>query len=132
MTASVPSVRRWFVPGDLNGFFGLVVDNLSILGFIAAALIGIFQFPAEVVFTRMFPGTALGVLVGNLIYTWMAHRLAAKTGRGRKGEKAFLPKLEASQLKSFDANSFTQACSSIGGGMEGASLDHAQLNAIGE
>ena len=33
---------RWFVPGDLNGFFGLVVDNLSILGFIAAALIGIF------------------------------------------------------------------------------------------
>ena len=82
MTASPSPVRRWFVPGDLNGFFGLVVDNLSILGFIAAALIGIFQLPAEVVFTRMFPGTALGVLVGNLIYTWMAHRLAAKTGRG--------------------------------------------------
>lgn len=72
---------RWFVAGDLNGFFGLVVDNLSILGFISAALIGIFQFPAEVVFTRMFPGTALGVLVGNLIYTWMARRLALKTGR---------------------------------------------------
>ena len=81
MTASASPVRRWFVPGDLNGFFGLVVDNLSILGFIAAALIGIFQLPAEVVFTRMFPGTALGVLVGNLIYTWMAHRLSAKTGR---------------------------------------------------
>src|SRR3546814_9678770 len=29
----------------------------------------------------MFPGTALGVLVGNLIYTVMARRLAAKTGR---------------------------------------------------
>ncbi|KRG69973.1 hypothetical protein [Pseudoxanthomonas dokdonensis] len=72
---------RWFVAGDLNGFFGLVVDNLSILGFIAAALIGIFQFPAEVVFTRMFPGTALGVLVGNLIYTWMARRLAVRSGR---------------------------------------------------
>lgn len=72
---------RWIVPGDLNGFFGLVVDNLSILGFISAALIGIFQFPAEVVFTRMFPGTALGVLVGNLIYTWMAHRLSARTAR---------------------------------------------------
>ena len=38
MTASASPVRRWFVPGDLNGFFGLVVDNLSILGFIAAAL----------------------------------------------------------------------------------------------
>lgn len=73
--------RRWFVAGDLNGFFGLVVDNLSILGFIAAALVGIFGFPAEVVFARMFPGTALGVLVGNLIYTAMARRLAARSGR---------------------------------------------------
>ena len=72
---------RWFVTGDLNGFFGLVVDNLSILGFIAMALIGIFGFPADVVFERMFPGTALGVLVGNLIYTWMARRLMARTGR---------------------------------------------------
>lgn len=75
------SQRSWFVPGDLNGFFGLVVDNLSILGFIAAALIGIFGFPAEVIYTRMFPGTAFGVLVGNLIYTWMARRLAARSGR---------------------------------------------------
>jgi AGZA family xanthine/uracil permease-like MFS transporter len=84
MTASTKTSSfrpRWFVPGDLNGFFGLVVDNLSILGFIAAALIGIFGFPAEVVFTRMFPGTALGVLVGNLIYTLMARRLARRTGR---------------------------------------------------
>ncbi len=75
------SRRSWIVAGDLNGFFGLVVDNLSILGFIAAALIGIFGFPAEVVYTRMFPGTAFGVLVGNLIYTRMARRLAARSGR---------------------------------------------------
>ena len=72
---------RWFVAGDINGLFGLVVDNLSILGFIAMALVGIFGFPAEVVFTRMFPGTALGVLLGNLAYTWMARRLARRTGR---------------------------------------------------
>ena len=73
--------QRWFVPADLNGFFGLVVDNLSILGFIAAVLVGAFGFPAEVVFGKMFPGTAFGVLLGNLAYTWMARRLAAKTGR---------------------------------------------------
>ncbi|GAB3515113.1 SulP family inorganic anion transporter [Pseudoxanthomonas daejeonensis] len=77
-----PTFRpRWFVAGDLNGFFGLVVDNLSILGFIALALVGIFGFPAEVVYTKMFPGTALGVLVGNLAYTAMARRLAMRTGR---------------------------------------------------
>jgi AGZA family xanthine/uracil permease-like MFS transporter len=28
----------------------------------------------------MFPGTALGVLVGDLVYTWMAVRLARRTG----------------------------------------------------
>ncbi|HEX6834389.1 MAG TPA: hypothetical protein VF132_12710 [Rudaea sp.] len=60
--------------GDLNGFLGLVVDNLSIMAFLATALIGIFHFPAELLFTRMFPGTALGVLIGNLIYTRMARR----------------------------------------------------------
>jgi AGZA family xanthine/uracil permease-like MFS transporter len=81
MPATSARARPWFVAGDLNGFFGLVVDNLSILGFIAMALIGIYGFPAEVVYQRMFPGTALGVLVGNLIYTWMARRLMAKTGR---------------------------------------------------
>lgn len=71
----------WIAPGDINGFFGLVVDNLSILGFLATALIGLFGFPAEVVFTRMFPGTALGVLAGNLAYTRMARRLARDQGR---------------------------------------------------
>jgi len=72
---------RWLSTGDLNGFLGLVVDNLSIMGFIAGALIGIFGFPADVVFNRMFPGTALGVLVGNLVYTQLARRLALRTGR---------------------------------------------------
>lgn len=73
--------RRWLTPGDLNGFLGLVVDNLSILAFLSTALIGIFGFPADIVFLRMFPGTALGVLLGNLAYTAMARRLARRTGR---------------------------------------------------
>ncbi len=80
----MPSPSRrlpWIAAGDINGFFGLVVDNLSILGFIASALIGVFGLPAEIVFARMFPGTALGVLIGNLIYTAMARRLARQTGR---------------------------------------------------
>jgi AGZA family xanthine/uracil permease-like MFS transporter len=63
--------------GDINGFIGLVVDNLSVLAFLATALIGIFHFPPEIIFGKMFPGTALGALVGNLIYT----RMAVRSGR---------------------------------------------------
>jgi adenine/guanine/hypoxanthine permease len=69
------------VPGDVNGFLGLVVDNLSVLALLAAVLIGAYGVPADIVFGRMFPGTAFGVLVGDLIYTGMAVRLARRSGR---------------------------------------------------
>ncbi len=73
--------NRWFALGDINGFFGLAFDNLTVLSFLAAILIGAFQFPAEIVYGRMFPGTALGVLVGDLVYGWLAIRLSRRTGR---------------------------------------------------
>src|SRR5450756_333342 len=71
---------KWFVLGDLNGFFGLMFDNLTVLSFLARILIFVFKFPADIVYTRMFPGTAFGVLFGDLVYTWMAFRLAKKSG----------------------------------------------------
>ncbi len=72
---------KWFVLGDLNGFFGLMFDNITVLSFLAGILIFVFKFPADIIYTRMFPGTAFGVLFGDLVYTWMAFRLARKTGR---------------------------------------------------
>ncbi len=69
------------VGGDVNGFLALVVDNLSVLALLATLLIGVFGVPASIVFGRMLPGTTLGVLVGDLIYTWLAIRLARRTGR---------------------------------------------------
>jgi AGZA family xanthine/uracil permease-like MFS transporter len=69
---------RWFVFGDLNGFFGLMFDNVTVLSFLAGILIFVFQFPADIVYTKMFPGTAFGVLFGDLAYTWMAFKLAKK------------------------------------------------------
>jgi len=72
---------KWFVPGDVNGFFGLMFDNMTVLSFLAGILVFVFKFPADIVFTRMFPGTAFGVLFGDLAYTWMAYRLAKRTGR---------------------------------------------------
>ncbi|MFI5252110.1 MAG: hypothetical protein ACHQQQ_06725 [Bacteroidota bacterium] len=72
---------RWFVVGDLNGFFGLAFDNLTVLSFLAGILIFTFKFPADIVYTKMLPGTAFGVLFGDIVYTWMAFRLARKSGK---------------------------------------------------
>lgn len=72
---------QWFTAGDINGFFGLMVDNVGVLGFLAVVLVSVFEFPAELIFTKMVPGTALGVMFGDLVYTWMAFRLARRTGR---------------------------------------------------
>src|SRR5688572_2427540 len=83
MTAgpSVPTRYRWAAPGDVNAFFGLMLDNVMNLVILAGILIAVFKMPSEVVYTRMFPGTAFGVLFGDLIYTWMAFRLAKREGR---------------------------------------------------
>ena len=72
---------QWAVKGDINAFFGLMLDNVVNLAILAGILIGVFGFPADLVYRRMFPGTALGVMFGDLVYTWLAIRLARTTGR---------------------------------------------------
>jgi AGZA family xanthine/uracil permease-like MFS transporter len=72
---------RWAAPGDINAFFGLILDNVLNLAILAGILVGVFGFPVDVVYRRMFPGTALGVMIGDLAYTWLAFRLAKRTGR---------------------------------------------------
>jgi len=77
-----PSPRyRWLVPGDLNGFLALSVDNLALLAGMSAILVGVFHLPASLVIGRMLPGSALGVLVGDLAYSVLAIRLARREGR---------------------------------------------------
>ena len=71
---------KLFVLGDINGFFGLMFDNMTVLSFLAGILIFGFGYPADIVYKKMFPGTAFGVLFGDLLYSWMAYRLAKKTG----------------------------------------------------
>lgn len=75
-----PAHYPWFSAGDLNAFFGLLLDNLANLVVLTGILVG-FGMPAGFIFTHMIPGTALGVLLGDLAYTWMARRLARRTGR---------------------------------------------------
>jgi len=75
------STPRWIAAGDLNGFLGLALDNVTQLVILAGLLTGVFGFPSELVLRRIVPGTALGVLIGDLVYTALAVRLMRGTGR---------------------------------------------------
>ncbi|MBF2098572.1 MAG: NCS2 family permease [Gloeomargaritaceae cyanobacterium C42_A2020_066] len=65
---------RWFVPGDLDGFFGLALDNLVQILVIVNLLQGVLGFPPDLLYNRVLPGVALSLIVGNLYYSWLAHR----------------------------------------------------------
>src|SRR5580692_10201048 len=58
-----------------------MLDNIGGMILMASLLVLGFGMPRTFVLTRMIPGTAVGVLVGDLIYTFLAFGLARKTGR---------------------------------------------------
>lgn len=72
---------RWSTPGDLNAFFGLSIDNLAVLVLTVSLLATVFGYPADFALAHLVPGTAVGVVVGDVLFTWLAFRLAARTGR---------------------------------------------------
>jgi adenine/guanine/hypoxanthine permease len=72
---------RWIVRGDIDGFFGLAVDNLVQLLLIDTLCRVVLGFPADLVYGRILPGAAISVLVGNVAYAFQARQLAARTGR---------------------------------------------------
>ncbi len=73
--------RSWCAPGDVNAFFGLMLDNVGGMILMTSLLTGAFHMPGAFVLEKMIPGTACGVLIGDLIYTLMALRLARVSGR---------------------------------------------------
>ncbi len=72
---------RWATSGDLNAFFGLSLDNLAGLVLMVSLLGAAFGFPVDFALGHLVPGTAIGVVIGDIIFTWMAFRLARRTGR---------------------------------------------------
>jgi adenine/guanine/hypoxanthine permease len=75
------SHTKWFVRGDLDGFFGLFIDNLLQLMLIAILCPMVCGLPQEMVIGTILPGAAISILVGNLFYAYQAWRLARRTGR---------------------------------------------------
>ncbi len=72
---------KWAASGDVNAFFGLMLDNIADLLLTVSLLAVVFGFPTKFALSYMVPGTAIGVLVGDLLFFWLALRVANRTGR---------------------------------------------------
>ena len=78
------SSYRLFVRRDLDGFFGLFVDNLIQLLLILTLCKGLCGMTGDgsyLLFQHILPGAAVSILIGNLFYAWQARQLALKEGR---------------------------------------------------
>ncbi|HPX31458.1 MAG TPA: hypothetical protein PKW92_10275 [Smithella sp.] len=75
------NIRQHRFWGETTAFLALFLDNVGTLIFFSAILIFTFNYPADMILTRMIPGTAVGICIGDLVYTWLALRLRKKTGR---------------------------------------------------
>ena len=70
---------QWAQKGDINAFFGLMLDNVAGLLLMVGLLAG-FGFPVDFAVSAMVPGTALGVLIGDLAFFVLAFVLARRSG----------------------------------------------------
>lgn len=73
---------KWWRSGDLDGFFGLFIDNIIQLILIVVLCRFVVGLPDELVVGRILPGVAVSLLMGNLFYAWQAKKLAERTGQG--------------------------------------------------
>ena len=70
--------RFW---GETTAFLALFLDNIGVFVFFSGILVFTFNYPVEIILKYMIPGTALGVLFGDLVYSFMAYRLGKATDR---------------------------------------------------
>jgi adenine/guanine/hypoxanthine permease len=72
---------RWFVRHDVDGFFGLALDNFVQILLIVSLCQGVLGFPANLVYGRILPGVALSLMVGNFYYAWLAYHQGKQENR---------------------------------------------------
>lgn len=87
----MPSRLPIFAKRDLDGFFGLAIDNLVQLLLILALCGGLCGMSGEnefYVYKLILPGAAVSILVGNLFYALQAHWVAR---RERRADVTALP-----------------------------------------
>lgn len=79
---------RWFVRGDIDGFFGLAVDNLVQLLLIDTLCRFVLGFDNELLYGSVLPGVAVSLMLGNVYYSRQAILLGR---RERRSDVCALP-----------------------------------------
>lgn len=72
---------KLFAKNDYSAFWALFTDNLINLLVLSGICQFVFGMPAEIVFGRILPGAAVAIIFGIVVYTFLAKRAAAKSGR---------------------------------------------------
>jgi AGZA family xanthine/uracil permease-like MFS transporter len=72
---------RWIVREDIDGFFGLMTDNLVQLIVIGALCVQVCGIRPEKVFGTILPGAAISIFIGNIFYAWQARRCSRRENR---------------------------------------------------
>jgi AGZA family xanthine/uracil permease-like MFS transporter len=72
---------KWIVAGDIDGFFGLMLDNLLQLLVLTALCTFVCGMPSEFVFAVVLPGVGISLLFGNIFYALQARKLAIQENR---------------------------------------------------
>jgi adenine/guanine/hypoxanthine permease len=81
MTSTSQRAQPLWSAGDLDGFFGLAIDNLIQFLLIVGLCAGVLGFTPELLLEHVLPGAALSIVFGNLYYARQAQRLSASSGR---------------------------------------------------
>ncbi len=78
---SPPVQLRFFVRGDLDGFFALALDNLVNLLLISSFCLGLLGFSREIFYDHILPAAAVSLVIGNLFYAREARAMARRENR---------------------------------------------------
>ncbi len=72
---------KWFVRNDIDGFFGLALDNLIQLLLIVGLCLTVLGFGPQLIFAKILPAAALSLIVGNVYYSYLAVKLGKANNR---------------------------------------------------
>lgn len=81
MHGPASAAPRWFVRRDIDGFFGLAIDNIVQILLIVGLCQGVLGFETDLIYGRILPGVALSLILGNVYYSWLAYQQGQREQR---------------------------------------------------